>query len=78
MTELFMMVVLATNIIVASAFARFAPAAAADLATAHEQSSTAETYEGRVVARIRARDVRNAVARDLGASTGAYWGSPLF
>jgi hypothetical protein len=52
--------------------------AAADVATAHEQISDADTYEGRVVARIRARDVRSAVARDIGASTSAYWGSPLF
>jgi hypothetical protein len=78
MTELFTIVVLAANIIVASAFARFAPTAAADVAPVHEQSSDAETYEGRVVARIRARDVRSVVARDIGASTGAYWGSPLF
>jgi hypothetical protein len=76
MTELFTMIVLAANIIEASAFARFAPMAAADVATA--QSSDAETFEGRVVARIRARDVRSAVARDIGASTGVYWGSPLF
>ena len=78
MTELFTMVVLAANIIVASAFAKFAPMAAADVATAHEQISDADTFEGRVVAKIRARDVRSAVARDIGASTGAYWGSPLF
>jgi hypothetical protein len=77
MTELFTMLVLAANIIVASAFAKFAPMAAADVATAHEQSSDAETYEGRVVARIRARNVRSAVARDVGESAGAYWGSPL-
>jgi len=68
MTELFTMVVLAANIIVASAFARFTTA----------QSSDAETFEGRVVAKIHARDVRSAVARDIRASTGAYWGSPLF
>ena len=78
MTELFTMLVLAANIIVASAFARFAPAATADVATAHEQSLDADTFEGRVVAKIRARDVRRAVARDIGASTSAYWGSPLF
>ena len=28
--------------------------------------------------RVRARDVRSAVSRDIGESTGAYWGSPLF
>lgn len=78
MTELFTMLVLAANIIVASAFAKFAPMAAADVATAHEQISDADTYEGRVMAKIRARDVRSAVARDIGASTSAYWGSPLF
>jgi hypothetical protein len=78
MTELFTMIVLAANIVVASAFAKFAPTAATDVAMAHEQSSDADTFEGRVVARIRARDVRSAVARDIGESTGAYWGSPLF
>jgi hypothetical protein len=78
MTELFTMIVLAANIILASAFAKFAPIAAADVATAHEQSSEVDTFEGRVVAKIRARDVRSAVARDIGESTGAYWGSPLF
>jgi hypothetical protein len=60
MTELFTMMVLAANIMVASAFAEV------------------DTIEGRVVARIRARDVRSAVARDIGESAGAYWGSPLF
>ena len=74
MTELFTMIVLAANIIVASAFAKFAPPAAADVSAAHEQSSDADTFEGRVVARIRARDVRSAVARDIGESNGAYWG----
>jgi hypothetical protein len=78
MTELFTMLVLAANIVVASAFAKFARTAAAVVTTAHEQSSDADTYEGRVVARIRARDVRSAIARDIGASPGAYWGSPLF
>jgi hypothetical protein len=78
MTELFTMIVLAANIIVASAIAKFAPTAVADLSTAHEQSSDVDTFEGRVVARIRARDVRSAVARDIGESTGAYWGSPMF
>jgi hypothetical protein len=37
MTELFTMTILAANIIVASAFARFAPTAA-DVAMEHEQS----------------------------------------
>ena len=74
MTELFTMIVLAANIIVASAFAKFAPTAAADVATAHERSSEVDTFEGRVVAKIRARDVRSAVACDIGESTGAYWG----
>ena len=74
MTELFTMIVLAANIIVASAFARFAPTAAADVSTAHEQSSEVDTFEGRVVAKIRMRNVRSAVSRDIGESTGAYWG----
>jgi hypothetical protein len=74
MTELFTMLVLAANIIVASAFAKFAPMVAAEVATAHEKISDADTYEGRVVARIRARDVRSAAARDVGKSAGAYWG----
>jgi hypothetical protein len=78
MTELFTMIVLAANIVVASAFARFAPTAAADITTAHEQSSDPDTFEGRVVAKIGMRNVRGAVSRDIGESTGAYWGSPLF
>jgi len=78
MTELFTMIVLAANIIVASAFARFAPTAVADVATAHEQTSNAETFEGRVAAKIGMRNVRSAVSRDIGESAGAYWGSPLF
>jgi hypothetical protein len=77
MMELFTMLVLAANIVMASAFAKFAPTAA-DVVAAHEQSWDADTFESRVVAKIRARDVRGAVARDIGASTGAYWGSPLF
>ena len=68
------MIVLAANIIVASAFARFAPTAAADVATAHEQSSDADTFEGLVVAKIGMRNARSAAARDIGESTGAYWG----
>jgi hypothetical protein len=78
MTELFTMIVLAANIVLASAFARFAPTAAADLATAHEQSLDADTFEGRVAARIRMRDARSVVSRDIGESVGAYWGAPLF
>jgi hypothetical protein len=74
MTELFTMLVLAANIIVASAFARFAPTAAADVATAHEQSSDADSFEGRVAARIRVRDARSAVSHDIGEFVGAYWG----
>ena len=72
------MIVLAANIIVASAFARFAPTAAADVATAHEQSSDADTFEGLVVAKIGMRNARSAAARDIGESADAYWGSPLF
>jgi hypothetical protein len=78
MTELFTMIVLAANIVLASAFAWFAPTAAADVATAHEQSSDADTFEGRVVAKIGMRNARSAVSRDIGESAGAYWGSPVF
>ena len=78
MTELFTMIVLAANIVVASAFARFAPTAAADVATAHEQSSDADTFEGLVVGKIGMRNARSAAARDIGESAGAYWGSPVF
>jgi hypothetical protein len=74
MTELFTMIVLAANIIVASAFAKFAPTATTDAVIAHEQSSDADTFEGRVVAKIRMRNVRSDVSRDIGESTGAYWG----
>ena len=78
MTELFTMIVLAANIVVASAFARFAPTAAANVATAHEQSSNADRFEDRVVTKIGIRNARSAAARDVGKSAGAYWGSPLF
>ena len=78
MTELFTMIVLAANIIVASAFARFAPSAAAETAAAREQSSSADTFEGRVMAKIQTRNVRGAISREIGESNGAYWGSPLF
>jgi hypothetical protein len=78
MTELFTMIVLAANIVLASAFARFAPTAAADVATAREQSPNADTFEGRVVSKIKVQKERGAVARDIGESAGAYWGSPLF
>jgi hypothetical protein len=72
------MIVLAANIVVASAFARFAPTATANVATTRERYLDADTFEGRVVARIGMRNVRSAVSRDVGESTGAYWGSPLF
>jgi hypothetical protein len=75
MTELFTMIVLAAIIVVASALARFAPTA---VATAHEQSSDADRFEDRVVAKIGIRNARSAAARDVGKSAGAYWGSPLF
>jgi hypothetical protein len=78
MIELFTMIVLSVNIIAASTFAKFAPTVAADVAAAHEQASDADTFEGRVVAKIQARNVRSTVSRDIGESTGAYWGSPLF
>ena len=78
MTKFFTMIVLAANIVVASAFARFAPTAAADVVTAREQSSDADTFEGRVVAKIVMRNVRNASAHNIGKYAGAYWGSPVF
>jgi hypothetical protein len=78
MTELFTMMVLAANIIVAFVFAKFAPLVGADVSAAHEQASEVGTFEGRVAARIRVRDGRSAIARDAGESTGAYWGPPLF
>jgi hypothetical protein len=78
MTEIFTMIVLAANIVVASAFVRFAPAAAADVATAHEQISDADRFEDRVVAKIEMRNARSAAARNISESAGAYWGSPLF
>ena len=74
MTELFTMIVLAANIIATSAFAKFAPTVAADVAAAHEQSTDADTFEGRVAAKIGMRNVRSAAARDIGESAGAYWG----
>jgi hypothetical protein len=77
MTELFTMIVLAANIVAASAFAKFAPTVATGVAAAHEQSSDANTFEGRVVAKIQTRNARSAVSRDVGEATGAYWGSPL-
>ena len=73
MTELFTMIVLAANIIVASAFAKFAPTAAADVATAHEQSSDADTFEGRVVAKI-GREMYAAQSRVTSASPPARTG----
>jgi hypothetical protein len=78
MTELFTTIVLVANIVVASAFAWFVPTATADVATTHEQSPDADTFEGRVVAKIGMRNVRSSISRDVGESNGAYWGSPLF
>jgi hypothetical protein len=77
MTELFTMIVIATNV-VASAFARFAQTTAADVATAHEQSSDADTFEDLVVANIGMRNVRSAVSHNIGEAASAYWGLPLF
>jgi uncharacterized protein (DUF58 family) len=68
MTELFTMIVLAASIIVASAFAKFAPTA-----TAHEQSSNADIFEGRL-ARVHVQNVRSAVSRRIAGSTGAHRG----
>jgi hypothetical protein len=78
MTELCTMIVLATNVVMASAFVRFAQTIAADVATAHEQSSSADTFEGSVVAKSGMRNVRRAVSRDFGEHAGAYWALPLF
>jgi hypothetical protein len=78
MTELFTMIVLAANIIAASAFAKFAPMVAADVAAAREQSSDVDTFEGRVAAKIQTRNVRSAISRDMGECAGTYWGSPHF
>lgn len=78
MTELFTMIVLAANIISASAIAKFMPMAATDAAAAHEQTSDLDTFEGRVLAKIQMRNARDAGWRDLGDSTAAYWGRADF
>jgi hypothetical protein len=75
MTELFTMIVLAANIIAALVFAKFAPTASPDAPAASEQSSDAGIFEGRLTARIRVRDARIAVSRDIGQSVSPYWGS---
>jgi hypothetical protein len=71
MTELFPMIVIATNFIVASAFAKFASTAAKDVPTAHQQSPDADIFEGRVLARIRTRNVRSEVWHGRGGSRRA-------
>ena len=63
MTELFTMIVLAANIIVASAFAKFAPTAAADVATAHERSSEVDTLKAGWWQGSRMRNVRSTGRR---------------
>ena len=78
MTELFTMIVLAANIIVASAFAKFAPTAAVDVATPHEQSRTSTLSKAGWWQEF-AREMCAAQSRVTSAqSTSAYWGSPLF
>jgi Spy/CpxP family protein refolding chaperone len=71
MMELFTMIVIAANFILASAFAKFASTAANDAATAHQQSSDADIFEGRLLARIRMRNVRSEVWHGRGGSTCA-------
>jgi hypothetical protein len=74
MTELFTMIVLTANVIVASAVAKFASPAFTDAATAHEQLSGADTFEGRVLAKSRVRNAPSALSRDLEDPATAYWG----
>jgi hypothetical protein len=65
-------------VILASAFAKSAPAAVVDAATVREQSSDVDTFEGRVVARIRMRNARSEASRGISESTAAYWGRPIY
>jgi hypothetical protein len=74
MTELFTMIVLTANVLVASAVAKFAPPAFADTGAAHEQLSDADTFEGRVLAKSRVRNAPGAASRELDDPTMAYWG----
>jgi uncharacterized membrane protein len=78
MTDLFTLIVFAVIVVSAMAFAESPLSAATRAATAYEQSSDADNFEGRVVAKIRTRNVYTEVSRDRGEPTGAYWGSPLF
>lgn len=73
MAELLTMIALAANVIAASAFAKFASIIATGAATAHEQSSDVDTFEGRVAARIRIRNRRSEASREVGEFTRAYW-----
>ena len=78
MTTLFTIVALAVAVISASAIAEPGPTAVFDAATAREQSSDLDTFEGRVVAKIQMRNVRGEAWRDISKSAAAYWGRPIF
>ena len=78
MTTLLTIIALAATVISASALAEPGPAAVVDSATAREQSSDLDTFEGRVVAKIRMRNVRGEAWRDISKSAAAYWGRPIF
>lgn len=77
MTTFLTIIALGAAVILASAFAKVAPAAVIDAATVREQSSDLDSFEGRVVARIRMRDARRDASRDVGKTTVGYWGAPL-
>jgi len=55
-----------------------APAAVVDAATVREQSWDVDTFEGRVVARIRMRNARSEASRNISKSMVAYWERPIF
>jgi hypothetical protein len=78
MTTLLTIIALAGAVISVSAFAKSAPAAVVDAATVREQSSDVDTFEGRVVARIRMRNARSEASRSISESTAAYWGRSIF
>ena len=71
-------IALAAAVILLSAFAKAAPAAVVDAATVREQSWDVDTFEGRVVARIRMRNARSEASRNISKSMVAYWERPIF
>jgi hypothetical protein len=77
MAELFTFIALAADAILAAAFAKSISLATTN-AAAHEQSSDLDSFEGRAVVRIPTRNARNKVLRDIGESTTAYRGWPIF